>query len=496
MKMKAIHTPQYFKTLIIAVTFLYAGQPLLTAQVNTLYHMKTVATRHEMNPSFQPLPNSYYSFLPVLSGLYLGAGNNSLNLGDILHPKRIGSEYKTVWFYNDEGSIDDFYRQLKNNMQIYSESNINLIAFGIRILDSSYISVGLNTRASAGVFIPKDLARLLIYGTPDVNGINSFNFDRLGARANVYTELALGYSQHINSKLTVGGKLKLLAGHAGMTTKIDRIRLNASKERWDFDIRGTVNMSAPGVEYELDEQQRIENINYELNSFRFGDMLGGFGAAIDLGASYKLLNDRLTVSAAMLDLGFISWKAGNAANMPVNGKFEFEGMEIRIEDGIANWEDDYFDNIQDNIDYTTTFKPYISGLAAKIILGAEYGILNNRMSFGAMSKSTLINKSLFQEITASFNYIQFDFFNASLSYSLLNGRFGTIGLGLGGRLGPINLYAAGDYMPVKYAKKYIPYKNQSLNFQMGILLNFGNRKALRPETVQPESGINDDMQGL
>jgi hypothetical protein len=259
-----------------------------------------------------------------------------------------------------------------------------------------------------------------------------------------------------------------------VTTKIDKIRLNASRERWDFEIDGTVNMSVPNPKYELDDQGRIENVDFDpFGDFRFGNLVGGVGAALDLGANYKLLDDKLTVSASVLDLGFIKWNDRNVANMPVNGNFEFEGVEIKFEDGVANWDEDYFDNIQDDINYTTTFEPYISGLAAKIMLGAEYGILNNYLTFGGLSKSTIINKSVFQEITASVNYLQFNFFNASLSYSLLNGRFGTVGLGLGGRLGPINIYVAGDYMPMKYAKQHIPYKNKAFNFQMGVLLNIG-----------------------
>jgi hypothetical protein len=201
--------------------------------------------------------------------------------------------------------------------------------------------------------------------------------------------------------------------------------------------------------------------------------MGGFGLAIDLGANYKLFDDRLTVSASLLDLGFIGWKAKNAANMRVNGQYEFEGVDFEFEDGVAKWDEGYFDDIEESIDYSTSFKSYTSALAAKVLLGAEYGILDNKLTFGGLSKSTIINKTVFQEITASVNYLQFDWFNASLSYSLLNGRFGTLGIGLGGRLGPVNLYVAGDYFPARYTNQFIPYKNKSFNYQFGLLFNFG-----------------------
>jgi hypothetical protein len=233
-------------------------------------------------------------------------------------------------------------------------------------------------------------------------------------------------------------------------------------------------MSIPKVEYELDEQGRIDGVNTDrMDELKPGDLFGGYGVAIDLGANYKLLDDKLTVSASLLDLGFIKWKAGNTANMPIKGHFEFEGVEIEIEDGIANWDEGYFDNIQDNIEYTATYESYTSALAAKVLLGAEYGILNNQLTFGGLSKSTIINKTVFQEITASVNYLPFDFLNVSLSYSILNGRFGTIGLGVGGRMGPVNIFIAGDYLPARYTKQYIPYSNKSFNLQYGFLFNFG-----------------------
>jgi hypothetical protein len=463
---------KYIASCIAALTVLSAALTTVSAQVNTLYHMETVSTRHELNPSFQPVPNGYYSTLPVFSGFYFNAGNNSLVFEDLLYLQKNGGNNKTTWFFNNENSIGNFYNNLKKTTNIYSEADLRLFAFGFRIFDNAYITAGLDTKVSVSSTVPKDLLKLLVYGTNDTVGINSFNFNKFGVKASAYTELALGYSQKIFPKLTLGGKLKFLVGHANVNTKIDNFKLNASRDKWDLEINGTANMSLPGAEYELDKQGKIGSVNME--DFAASDLWGGFGLAIDLGANYKLLDDRLTVSASLLDLGFIAWKAKNVSNMLVDGRFEFEGIDFEFENGVAKWDEGYFDNlIEENIDYTTTFESYTSSLAAKVLLGVEYGILDNKLTFGGLSKSTIINKTVFQEITASVNYLQFKYFNASLSYSLLNGHFGTVGIGLGGRLGPVNLYLAGDYFPAKYTNRFIPYRNEAFNFQMGILFNFG-----------------------
>lgn len=53
--------------------------------------------------------------------------------------------------------------------------------------------------------------------------------------------------------------------------------------------------------------------------------LTGFGMAVDLGATYKLRED-LTLSAAILDLGFISWN--NTIKAATSNKpWEFDGFK-------------------------------------------------------------------------------------------------------------------------------------------------------------------------
>jgi hypothetical protein len=468
---------------IATITVLIAAAPAVSAQVSTLYHMETVSTRHELNPSFQPIPRGYYSTIPILSGISVSAGNNSLTFSDIILPQGSGGRSRTSLFYSSAAAIDNLYNNLRKTTHVYAEVDLRLFAFGIRINDSAYLTIGLNTKETANLFVPRDLFKFAAYGTADTVGVNSFNFDRLGIRSNVYTELAVGYSQKVLPKLIVGGKLKFLVGHSNLNAKIDRFRLNASRERWDFDIKGSLDMSIPGAEYELDDQGKIEKVNAKQIAAR--NVIGGFGVAVDLGANYKLFDDRLTVSASLLDLGFIAWKAKNASHTSFDGNYEFDGIDFEFKDGVAEWDEDYFDNIEENIEYkTVASKSYSSTLAAKVFLGAEYGLWDNKMSVGLLSKSTIVNKTVFEEITASANYIQFKNFNASLSYSLINGRFGTIGLGLGGRLGPVNLYLAGDYFPAKYTTQYIPHKNKAFNLQMGILFNFGYKKKLNVENKE------------
>lgn len=58
------------------------------------------------------------------------------------------------------------------------------------------------------------------------------DFGKLGVNLNSYIEVALGLSKRVNSKLTVGGRLKYLAGiaNAHMTdSELD----DGDRERWN-----------------------------------------------------------------------------------------------------------------------------------------------------------------------------------------------------------------------------------------------------------------------
>lgn len=101
---------------------------IVSAQVNTLYYMKTVSTRSDINPAFQSLPNVYVE-IPGISGIYFAGGNNSLILHDVIFPKN----GIPVTFLNSKyGDKDKFYDQLKKkrDFRIFTEAQIDRSALG------------------------------------------------------------------------------------------------------------------------------------------------------------------------------------------------------------------------------------------------------------------------------------------------------------------------------------------------------------------------------
>jgi hypothetical protein len=431
-----------------------------------------------MNPAFQPLANVYVD-LPIIPSVTLNVGNNSVSLNNFIYPVRQqDGTYKTVWFKHSQQGVEDFHNQLKNVTRIHFEQDLGILSFGFRY-QQNYFTLGVKQRFFSAISLPKNLFTLPLKGSSPEG--NEFNLDDLAFNATTYTEIALGYSREINELLTVGGKTKLLLGQFNSSLKTERFRINVSREKWDIHLNTQVDMTLPVAQYiEKENEEKIHKIDFP-DDATLSDYLSpqGLGVAFDLGATYKLLDNRLTLSASVLDLGFIRWKKEGTANMPIDENFSYDGLKLKINDGKitddegnTNWFEDYFDNLSDSIHYTTQHNAYTTSIASKVLVGAEYSILDEKITFGLLSKNTFINQTIFGEVTVSANFFPLSWFNSSISYSLINGQASAIGLGLSAWLGPFNLFIVSDYVPTHYTKEFIPYKLRTTNLQFGGILTF------------------------
>ena len=105
----------------------------------------------------------------------------------------------------------------------------------------------------------------------------------------------------------------------------DNRRCRWQKDQWMVQANGELNASVKGLTLPTKgESGKTLNNPSEATLIDWDNMdidspgLSGYGMAVDLGATYKLL-DNLTLSAALLDLGFISWSntiKGATSNEP------------------------------------------------------------------------------------------------------------------------------------------------------------------------------------
>lgn len=463
--------------------FLTLGSNGKAQNTNTLYFMDNVAERININPAFMPNCNFYLDFI-FLPNLYLNAGTNSLTLNDLLYIQ----DGKPVTIFSSQENINKIYNTLSPTTNINFNLGLNILSFGFRV-KKNYFSFDIGINADANIYLPKDIFKLAFYGTPDANGINTFNLSSLGIESTLYSKIGFGYMNQINKHWQIGLKAKFLMGYANIDTRINSLQLDASRHAWHLKTEGNIHATLP-LHFNRNEDGSMDLSSASL--YNTNDLISllykpaGYGGAIDFGLTYQPIKN-LTISTSITDLGFIYWTR-NAVSGQMHGEHEIDGIidytigdSISIGDQINNTFNQLGEDIIGTIKTNDYNNAYMTMLKANFYTGIEYGILQNRISFGAVNRLTFNNRRLQDEVTLAINFRPVNWLKATFDYSFLNGRWGNLGLGLNLRVGIFNMYLLADYIPISFTRLHtesmkipIPNKTQCFNLQIGWTWNIGN----------------------
>jgi hypothetical protein len=224
-----------------------------------------------------------------------------------------------------------------------------------------------------------------------------------------------------------------------------------------------------------------DSIDVNVDNYKVSDYLKNKGFAIDLGVHFQPV-ENLTVSASIIDLGFIRWKNGTY-NITQDAQFTFEGIDYNVDDEIADsLLEDLSDSISDAFILNQADNVYSSFLNTRIYLGVKYNFTEN-ISLGLLSRSQFVDGILRQQLTLSGNCKLSNMLSTSLSWSLMNKTANNFGFGLSFRIPPLNIYFISDNIPLQYAKIYsdgksvvplgVPHKARTINLRLGINFMFG-----------------------
>lgn len=106
-----------------------------------------------------------------------------------------------------------------------------------------------------------------------------------------------------------------------------------------------------------------------------------------------------------------------------------------------------------------------SRLASTFVVGAEYGLFENKLGLGVLSTTRFLQPKALTELTLSANYRPKSWFNVALSYSAIQSAGKSFGLGL--KVGP--LFVGTDYM-------FLGKNSNSVSGFMGISIPLGGKK--------------------
>lgn len=465
----------------VVAGFLLITSSVFAQDIATQYFMNIPQT-NTMNPAFRPNSKIYIG-LPVLSNFSLNMSNNFLSFDKIFQPMEGTDSVMTI--LHPDYDREKFLNSIGRKGFVSAEIGTQLLGIGITVADDWYIDFGLAVKGSMAANIPADLFTLVLEGNEGFIG-SSIDLSGMGFNAQAYLESSVGISKNITNKLRVGGRFKLYMGamNASLTAEQLEIEVNDDfSHALHTDL--VMRFNAP-VDVSFDDDDMIKDILFreDLGFSEVGPNASNIGVGIDLGATYDLM-DNLSLSASIIDFGFINW-GSESFELRANNSFSFDGFDItsviteEIEFDVMM--EDFADSLLNSFDFVDTEDKYNSGLPTKIFLGANYRPLDF-IGLGVLSRTTF-NQGLRQSLTFSANLYAGDILSTHLSYTMINRTFNNFGFGLGLKAGPFQFYTVVDQLPASWIKMtdssgeddfnlMLPNRVDYMNLRFGMNLVFG-----------------------
>ena len=463
-------------------------------QVNTLYFLENSPERHLINPAFQPVSNGYLHFSPI-GWSSVWAGNNSFSLSDLVFTNPTDPN-QTITVLHPDANKTAFLKGLRQNMLINGEATMNILGFGFRVKENGYFTFDIMEHLNAGLSMPRGLFDFVLGGgMQDITGgVNHINLGGLGADISLYTEFAFGYSHKINEQWTVGGKLKFLMGQAYANADMSKLNIDASIDAWhlygniDVTAAGPVNFDAIPEDATFEDFQNMDYGTLVSNDWRELIKPAGYGGAIDLGFTYKPI-EQVQITAGVTDLGFLCWKKGSSTSISASIDTTFTGVgdfdyNDYVVDGIFNTDSLLSDALSNTASLLNAARMhrgqggFTRMLDMTLNVGVDANFWDNHIGIGVLSRTRLHRCKVYEEVTIGAALRPCNWFNLALSYSLLdNGHYSSLGAGLSFMpYDGVNLTLAMDYIPTVYAHYDnipIPYHAKGVNIGFGIGIVWG-----------------------
>lgn len=440
---------------VVAMALAASATMSLSAQDLTTYFMPNVIENRTFNASFAP--NRGYVNIPIVGATTLSA-NGNVSLGDLIYPV----DGVNLFLLDSKVSAEDALSGLQENNYFGMESRLSLLGFGSYMADKkTFWSFDLNLRTTASMSASYDLFEFL-KTAPEQATINNAGQVYMES----YVEAAFGLSRPLFAGLTVGGRVKLLAGLMNATMDIDQMDVTLTSDEWRVKASGFLDLNAKGtsIESSIDDTGEI----FELGDLEAGiSGVAGFGAAIDLGASYDF-SDRLHFSAAANDVGFIVWGKGASTTASLVDEFSFTGANIDIDDSGASVDDSTMIDLDELEFEKGESRASTKWLQANINMGAEYNIFGELLSAGAVYSMKFWRTETIHNLTMALTTSPLKWVTVAASYSHATNNSNSFGCAANIATRFMNLYVSTDIMTAKKSAQLVPINQTMMNVSFGL----------------------------
>jgi hypothetical protein len=417
------------------------GKSVFSQQNSTLFFMPNTPQANFVNPAVTNDCNLIIG-LPVLSSVHINAGNSGFSYNGFSKKDRIGN----VSYFD-------------------TEFHTNLIFAGFWV-KKSFLTFSVNEKADLFMTYPGDLFAILQKGNSQFEG-ETAKLGRTGAFLNYWREFTVGIARQTKSDLWWGARGKLLFGK--LNTTMEKSKVDFFTDPVTFDLTFTsdwqLNSSLP-INVVRNTQGYVESVEY--NDASMGSILlnrQNIGFSTDFGF-IKEVDELITVSGSILDLGFISWKT-NGSSFTQNGSYTYKGP---IGDTVDS--ENYVENltriIQEEFGITATPKSYTQLLSPRVYLGATYK-LRDDLTAGVLGTAKINRYKITKGLTLSLNKQFSEKFTGSVSYSYAYRDLRNLGLGVKLGKSPLQFYAVSDNVLAFFNLA----STRNANLRFGLHLNFG-----------------------
>lgn len=442
------------KKLFVSVTLLLSAAAAVCAQdYKSGFFLDNYVYGYRTNPAAPIAEDDSYTFIGLGIGNVTAEANLNFPFSSIIN--KTGTGDLVFPLISPQFTEAQVLENLLPDNGLMLDANVNILSFGRQDRDSRW-NVELNLRTNNYVNAPKDFFKLVKRGLASLETGEydpDYSFNGMALDSKVFTELAFGYSRKIGDFVTVGARLKALAGIADASLGWNLSIGPALDENLDIRVRtdASIRASAP-VSFPL--VQKDGRYMLDLGAFDFKpenvlkNIVSGWGAAADLGVTVEPL-EGLQISASVNDLGFISWKP------VVNGNLLFE-KEILGKD----YEDIF--GLESNSD-----SRYSTMLNYTVHAGVRYHMpFYDRLSVGLLGTFQQHNKEGRFGITVT----PLDFI--SIAGSAAYGTFGpSFGAALNFHLPVVNFFVGMDSLVLNYLPgTFVPSGKVNTTVNAGLLL--------------------------
>lgn len=420
-------------------------------------------------------PCDVYIALPVISNIQAGVYNPTFRYGKLFeeqngYPTHLTSQK----FVNSLSKRDNW---------LVADVSTEILGFGFR-LNNLFLSFDYRLKANVAFSASKDLFGMVLLG--NLAYTNKPADINMQLHANAYRELSVGAQYRFNEHLSFGARQKFLIGLANINTKKLSAEIATDPTTYDIFLKYQVDMnSACIMPYNLNTAIGGKHFQLLTDEFTFGNIYKNFGLGWDFGVQYRF-NDRFTLSASVLDLGFILWKSSahnligevkDNGNRYQNGGFLFSGFnENELENFISNrsYQGEVVDSLLGYFPVESNIiKGYTTGLNTRMMVQFDYN-LNNRHRFSALAQAARVGNTLIPSLTLAYSASFTEWVDLCVAYTVMKNSYDNLGIGLGFNLKVVTLFAT--------CENIIPAINRTRlsnpNFQVGIVFNWKKKVKL------------------